>query len=192
MPIVIGNYDATGLRSGNKAVKVGQSNPDAQIGLTNSVVVGPWNFFMQLTGQMGGLLYNRAKERLYDIELHRDVDQAGKPAYAKKPSVYYTANPVAASGSTGLAPNTRVSWFAEPSEYLKVTELQARYRMERVPAAFASLGVKQASFALIARNLISFTNYSGQDPEAGTATTRVDDIAYPRYRTFSFRTQFVF
>ncbi|MES2521607.1 MAG: SusC/RagA family TonB-linked outer membrane protein [Gemmatimonadota bacterium] len=192
MPIIVGNYDAAGLRAGNKAVRIGQSNPDAQIGLTNTVVLGNWNFFMQMTGQLGGLLYNRARERLYDIEVHEDVDQAGKPAHTKKPSVYYTNNPVAASGSTGLAPGVRVDWFAEESQYLKIAELQARYRFDKVPGVLGSVGIKRASVALTARNLFSFTKYSGQDPEAGTATSRVDDIAYPRYRTFSLRTQFIF
>jgi hypothetical protein len=145
-----------------------------------------------MTGQIGGLLYNRARERLYDLELHKDVDQAGKPEYAKKPSVYYTNNPVAASGSTGLAPGVRSDWFVESDDYLKISELQARYRFERVPVFAGALGIKQASFAITARNLFSLSNYSGQDPEAGTATSRVDDIAYPRYRTFSFRTQLIF
>jgi hypothetical protein len=155
-------------------------------------VLGNWNFHMQLTGALGGLLYNRAKERLYDIEIHADVDQAGKPEYAKKPAVYYTNNPVAASGSTGLAPGVRIDWFAEKSEYLKVAELQARWRFTRVPGMFRQIGIREGSFALTGRNLISFTKYSGQDPEAGTARDRVDDIAYPRYRTFSLRTQFIF
>jgi hypothetical protein len=154
--------------------------------------VGPWNFYVQVTGQLGGMLYNRAKERLYDIEVHRDVDQSGKPQYAKKPAVYYTNNPVAASGSTGLAPGIRVDWFAEKSQYLKIAELQARYRFDRVPAFVGKFGVRRASVAFTARNLISFTKYSGQDPEAGTATSRVDDIAYPRYRTLSLRTQLIF
>jgi hypothetical protein len=192
MPIIVGNYDASGLRAGNKATRIGQSNPDAQLGLTNNVVLGPWTFYMQLTGQIGGLLYNRARERLYDIEMHEDVDQSGKPAHTKKPSVYYTNNPVAASGSTGLAPGVRVDWFAEESQYLKIAELQARYRLTKVPAMLGALGIRQASIALTGRNLYSFTKYRGQDPEAGTATSRIDDIAYPRYRTYSLRTQFIF
>jgi hypothetical protein len=192
MPIVMGVYDATGLRAGNRAVLIGQSLPDAQFGFTNSVVWGSWNFHALLTGQVGGLLYNRAKERLYDLELHRDVDQAGKPEYAKKPSVYYTNNPVAASGSTGLAPGVRVDWFAEPADYLKISELQALYRFGRIPSALAATGLKQASLAITARNLFAFTKYSGQDPESGTANVRIDDIQYPRYRTISLRTQLTF
>jgi hypothetical protein len=200
MPILQGVYDAAGARTGNKAVKLGQSYPDAQVGLTNTVVYGPWNFFMQVTGNIGGMLYNRTRERLYDLELHRDVDQAGKPEERKKPALYYTQNVVAASGSTGLTPNVRSEAFAEGSGYMKLAELSLRYRFDNPPRALRGVGVTQASIALIGRNLMNFTNYTGQDPEAGTATDRLDDYlstipgitGYPRYRTFSLRTQLTF
>jgi hypothetical protein len=192
MPIVRGLYDAAGLRNGNAPVSFGQALPDFQYGVTNDVVWGPWNFFTQITGQVGGLMYNRWRERLYDLELHADVDQSGKPEYAKKPASYYTNNPVAASGSSGLAPNVRADWFAERNTYAKLAELQVRYRIDRLPAALQTFGIRQASVALTGRNLYSWQTYSGYDPEAGTANVRVDDIAYPRYRTFSVRTQFTF
>ena len=191
MPLVAGTYDATGARVGNKAVRLGQANPDFQYGLTNELQWGPWNLHMLITGQVGGLLYNRTKERLYDIELHADVDQAGKPESSKKPSVYYTANPVVASGSSGLAPGVRSDWYAEAGGYAKISELQLRYRFDRLPV-LNRVGVRQGSLALTVRNLFSFTNYSGIDPESGTANNRVDDISYPRYRTFSLRTQLAF
>ena len=192
MPIVRGNYDASGLRNGNASVSFGQSNPDFQYGITNDIVWGPWNFYTQITGQVGGLMYNRWKERLYDLELHADVDQSGKPEYAKKPAAYYLNNPVAASGSSGLAPGARADWFAEKNTYAKLAEFQLRYRLDRVPAAMASMGIRQASIALTGRNLYSWKTYSGYDPEAGEPDERVDDITYPKYRTFSLRTQFTF
>lgn len=192
MPIMQGVYDTTGARSGNKAVLFGQSNPEFQVGLTNEVVYGPWNFHLQFTGAKGGLLYNRTKERLDDIEIGAEVDQSGKADYAKKPSVYYTANVVAASGSSGLASGVRDNWYSENDSYLKLAEFQIQYRLTKVPSFFGAFGAKQASFALTGRNLFTWTGYTGYDPEAGTATSRVDDIGYPHYRTFSIRTQFTF
>jgi hypothetical protein len=56
----------------------------------------------------------------------------------------------------------------------------------------SAIGVKQGSVSLIGRNLYNFTGYSGYDPEAGTANVRVDGVSYPRYRTFTFRTQLTF
>ena len=192
MPIVVGNYDATGLRNGNASISFGQSNPDMQFGVSNNIVWGPWNLFTQFTGQFGGLMYNRWKERLYDLELHADVDQSGKPEYAKKPVSYYLNNPVAASGSSGLAAGARTDWFAERNSYAKLSEIQVLYRFDRPPTALARFGVRQANVGLTGRNLLSWQTYTGYDPEAGTPTVRVDDIAYPKYRTVSLRTQFTF
>jgi hypothetical protein len=192
MPIVQGTYGTDSLRTGNKAVRFGQASPTMQFGINNNLILGPWTLYTQFTGQLGGMLYNRVKEDLYDLELHADVDQAGRPAYEKKPSVYYTNQAVAASGSSGLSPDIRAGWFAEDADYLKIAELQVRYRIDKMPAFLNAFGVKQGSIALTGRNLFAFTKYSGYDPEAGTATSRVDNISYPRYRTYSLRTQFTF
>jgi TonB-linked SusC/RagA family outer membrane protein len=191
MPIIQGVYDATGLRTGNALVNLGQALPKAQFGLANDVIWGKWTFFLQMNGQVGGLIYNRTKEDLYDFELHKDVDQAGKPGFAKKPSVYYTNQAVAASGSSGLSPDIRVDWFAEEAGYVKVAEAQIRYRFDELPY-LRYFGVKQGSLSLIGRNLYNFTGYSGFDPEVGEANVRIDEVGYPRYRNFTFRAQLSF
>ena len=191
MPIVAGTYGPTGLRTGNAVRLFGQALPAAQFGLGNNVVWNKWDFFVQLNGQAGGKLYNRTKEDLYDFELHRDVDQAGKPEWAKKPSTYYTDQVQAASGSAGLSPDIRVNWFTEDASYVKISELQLRYRFDGA-RWLAPIGARQASLAFNARNLYTFTGYSGYDPEAGSPTVRVDNISYPRYRTFSVRAALTF
>ena len=194
MPIVVGVYDPSGLRVGNKVTNLGQGLPDVQFGFGNNVVFGKWDFFMQLNGQLGGKLYNRTKEDLYDFELHRDVDQAGKPEWAKKPSVYYTDGVTAASGSAGLSSEVRNNWFIEDASYAKISELQVRYRFDGL-RWLAPIGARQASLAFNARNLFTFTDYSGYDPETSDPddpTIRVDEISYPPYRTFSIRAQLIF
>jgi hypothetical protein len=196
MPIVAGNYTDTGLRNGNKVTKFGQGLPKVQLGIGNNVVWNKWDFFMQVTGQIGGMLYNRTREDLYDFELHRDVDQAGKPEYAKKPSVYYTDQVTAASGSSGLSPDIRVDWFAEDAAYAKISEMQVRYRFDQ-PRFLRAFGARQLSLAVNARNLYTFTDYTGYDPEAAPPPrtgpfVRVDQVGYPKYRTFSLRAQVIF
>jgi hypothetical protein len=37
----------------------------------------------------------------------------------------------------------------------------------------------------IGRNLITFTGYSGFDPEVGSVENRVDNFAYPHFRQFT-------
>jgi hypothetical protein len=193
MPIVIGQYSPTdSLRTANAVTLLGQGLPDFQFGLGNNLVYGKWDFFVQTVGQVGGKLYNRTKERLYDLEFHRDVDQAGKPEYAKKPAIYYTGNVVGGTGgSSGLAPGIRINNFIEDAGFLKISELQVRYRFDNA-RWLAPIGARQASLAFNARNLWTLTGYSGYDPETGSANTRIDEISYPRYRTFSLRAQLTF
>jgi hypothetical protein len=57
--------------------------------------------------------------------------------------------------------------------------------------------VKQGSVSLIGRNLLNITSYDGYDPEAPPPPNtgpfvRVDQVGYPRYRSFTFRTQLTF
>ena len=38
---------------------------------------------------------------------------------------------------------------------------------------------------LIGRNLLTFTDYKGYDPDVGGAIVRLDSFDYPRYRTIT-------
>ena len=43
----------------------------------------------------------------------------------------------------------------------------------------------RSSLSLIGRNVLTWTNYKGYDPEVGTPNVRLDSFDYPRYRTFT-------
>jgi hypothetical protein len=45
---------------------------------------------------------------------------------------------------------------------------------------------------LVGRNLLTFTRYSGLNPESGSPNTRVDNTVYPLLRTFSLATTIIF
>jgi hypothetical protein len=53
----------------------------------------------------------------------------------------------------------------------------------RALSRLRAIGVRGLSVSLIGRNLWTSTDYSGYDPEVGTATLRLDDFIYPRFRT---------
>ena len=42
-----------------------------------------------------------------------------------------------------------------------------------------------AAFSVIGRNLLTFTDYKGYDPDVGGAIVRFDSFDYPRYRTIT-------
>ena len=89
------------------------------------------------------------------------------------------------------------SHFVEDGTYLKLRELSVRYTMdEDMIGGFA--GLTRASINLIGRNLFTWTDYSGYDPEVGDswggadAIGRIDSYQYPNYRTISASVELVF
>ena len=105
-----------------------------------------------------------------------------------KPMGYYNQ----LYGIVGLSP---VNYFVQDGTFAKLREVSLRYRFDRemlsrVPFLQPFDGI---AISLIGRNLLTFTNYNGYDPEVGRrggdtgseAIARVDGYVYPNFRNFS-------
>jgi len=162
--------------SGNLAVvRIGDSNPRFHFAVSSDVRRGNFTLYGLLDVQVGGQVYNRTKQRMYQWNRSAEEDQAGKPDSLKKPVDYYF---------NIYNGNNVNSWFVEPGGFLKLRELTLRYDVPaRALSRLRAIGVRGLSFSLIGRNLWTSTDYSGYDPEVGTATLRLDDFIYPRFRT---------
>ena len=172
MPITL--KDAGGSAA---VVKIGDGNPDFRVGLSNSVNWKNWSLYGLLDIQKGGQLYNQTNQRMYQWGRSADVDQAGKPQELKKPVEYYIAL---------YAANDPTDYFVEDAGYVKLREMSLRYRFgagfQRV---LSRMGASNASIAVIGRNLLTFTDYKGYDPDVGGTIVRQDSFDYPRYRTIT-------
>jgi hypothetical protein len=81
----------------------------------------------------------------------------------------------------------------EDGTYLKVREIALTYRITSNLIDRIGLGntVYDAKVSILGRNLFTFTDYSGFDPEVSTevadqpANYKFDEFAYPQFRTFS-------
>ena len=172
MPITL--RDASGSAA---VVKMGDGNPDFRFGWSNTVTWKNWSLSGLLDVQRGGNIYNQTNQRMYQWARSADVDQAGKAQELKKPIEYYVSL---------YAANDPTDYFVEDASYVKLRELSLRYRFgRRLLNPMARLGVRQASFSLIGRNLLTFTDYKGYDPDVGNAIIRQDSFDYPRYRTIT-------
>jgi hypothetical protein len=97
----------------------------------------------------------------------------------------------------------------EDGTFVKLREMAIRYTFnsDRVRGWFGgSLGLEGLSLNVIGRNLITWTDYVGYDPEAGMThrytpqnvgggspiIAKVDSFGYPNYRTISFSVEAVF
>jgi TonB-linked SusC/RagA family outer membrane protein len=172
LPITM--VDSTGS---NALVRIGDGNPRFRWGFTNSVTWRSFDFYALMDVQVGGNAYNQTNQRMYQWAKSADVDQNGKPQALKKPIEYYVAL---------YAANSPTDYFVENAGYVKLRELSVRYRFGgRTLQMLQGLGAREASVSLIGRNLLTFTDYTGYDPEVGGTIVRLDSFDYPRYRTFT-------
>lgn len=179
--------------AGADRVKIGSSTPDFNVGMNSSFRWRGLNAFMLWNAQVGGEIYNRAKQRAFagNALAHGDLDQAGKPDHAKKPVSYY---------QTFYETSSTSSYFIEDASFLKLRELSLAYQignsvLRRVFGAGVADRFHSASIGLVGRNLLTFTGYSGYDPEVGLGDAtllRFDDFQYPNYRTLTGRVEFQF
>ncbi len=171
--------------NGNAAVrKIGDGTPKFRFGVTNTIGWGGVQVFMLWDTQVGGNVYNRTNQRMYQFGRSSDVDQDLKIQEFKKPVDYYTSL---------YAANSPADFFVEDGGYVKLRELSIKYRLPaRFTPTLARVGAQSASISLIGRNMLTFTNYKGYDPEVGTVLNRFDSFVYPRYRTVTGSVEITF
>jgi len=158
-------------------VRIGDSNPDFNWGLSSNLRYGSFTVYALVNSQVGGNVYNRTKQRMYQYFRSGDTDQAGRPQELKKTTDYY---------STLYAANLINQWFVEPAGYVKLREVSLRYRVPRTALErMAGVGISEASIFATGRNLFTWSDYSGYDSDAGTPLARIDDFVYPQYRTMT-------
>ena len=183
MPITL--LDSTGSPA---VVKIGDGNPDFHFGVSNNVSWKDFTFYGLVDVQKGGQVYNQTMQRMFQYGRSAEVDQAGRPQELKKTVDYYV----------GLyAANAPTDYFVQPAGYVKLRELSVRYKLpERFLGAVARTGAHNVSLSLVGRNLLTWTDYKGYDPEVSDSdfpsTIKLDSFGYPRYRTITGSVQIEF
>ena len=179
--------------SGNNYFRLGRTTPDFNLGFNTTYKWKNISLYMLWNAQIGGIVYNLNKQWMYTTETHADMDQAGKSDEEKKPVGYY-------DNFTGGLLADEV--FAEDGTFYKLRELAIAYTFNRrqLQSVFGNL-FNRISLKLVGRNLLTFTDYDGYDPEVGISGNssgssvigRIDDdVTYPHYRTYSFSVELEF
>lgn len=190
MPIVL--RDSTGAVAN---VPVGSGIPKFHWGLSQTIDFGRFNVYGLLDASHGQKLWNiQYAWSLGDLQ-SGDVNQADKSVESAKPLGYYwrqgpslspTAGSTAGIGGfyDALAPN---NYNVEDASYVKLRELAVSYRFGSIA------GSGDWKFGLIGRNLKTWTDFRGFDPESGNtsgsfnsaALTGVAGYRYPKMRTIT-------
>lgn len=162
------------------SVKIGDVNPDFQVGIYNSFKYKNWGASILLDWKQGGDIYNNTRQNLYETPRHGDVDQSNKPLESRKPIGYY---------QTLYATNSSSSHFVEDGTYVKLREIAINYKLKGSSLGSFSDFIDSVTFGLTGRNLLTFTKYSGFDPEVGASDATLfpyDNFSYPNFRKFTF------
>jgi hypothetical protein len=168
--------------------KIGDTTPDFKMGLSTSFNYKGVGLYMLWEWKKGGDIYNRSAQWLTRDDRHGMMDQAGKPENEKKTIPYYKAF---------YDVNNVNSFWIEDGSFVKLREVSLYYTLPNsILSGFAQGAFKEIRFGLVGRNLLTFSNYSGFDPEVqtteGTQYFAYDFMGYPNYRTFSASLQLKF
>ena len=179
---------------GNRLTKLGKSQPDLNASLFQNISWNSLALSFLLSGQWGAQVYNQTRAFACRDYRCAEADQAGKPDSEKKPVSYY--------GVAGVyARNENNSWFVENGDFVKLREVSLRYTIEEenLPSLVGKVGLSRASINLTGRNLKTWTDYRGFDPEVGSSdllgsanVARIDEYFYPNFRSVGIDVELTF
>ncbi len=175
---------------------VGNTMPDYNLGLSTSIAWRGISLYALLSRSAGFSVYNQALEWAFFKRTTGPYDQdAAAPADKKKPLGYYDGW----YGTPGLGPD---NIFVEDGSFTKLREVSLTYhvnqdQMAAIPGLSRFRGL---DLSLTGRNLLTWTDYRGFDPEVGkadgesgsAAIGRVDGYTYPNFRTWTAAVSIIF
>ena len=139
---------------------------------------------MLIDFKQGGDVYNRKSQWLTRDSRNGIMDVAGLPDAQKKTMTYY---------QTFYDVNTNNRYWVEDGTYIKLREVSLSYQFS--PNNLSLLGdqMENITFSVLGRNLLTITDYSGYDPEAGSIRNPFDSTGqYPNFRNIAFSVKFDF
>jgi TonB-dependent starch-binding outer membrane protein SusC len=171
------DLNGDGLISDNDREIIGDPTPDFTYGFTLNAAYKGFDFVMLGQGVAGNQVFNAL--RRFDL-----------------PTANYTTAILdrwRGEGTSNVTPRltlqddnknySRVSsLFLEDASYFRIKTLQVGYSL---PTQLVSkAGLSKLRFYVMANNLVTFTKYTGYDPEIGGGSFGVDRGFYPQARTF--------
>ena len=161
---------------------IGNANPDFIFGMTNTFSWKGFNLSLLVTGSVGNDIYNASKIEM--VGMYTGANQITDVLRRWRVPGQITDIPKA-----GELDNLRASTrWVEDGSYLKIKNITLSYDIVHPKLKKANISRIQPYITL--DNMITFTNYSGYDPEMSQWTdayqTGIDWGTYPNIRTVIF------
>lgn len=166
-------------------VKIGDGLPDFIFGLSNTMNYKGLTFYFLLDVKSGGDIYNKKAGTIAGYNRNGFMDQSNVSEGSKKTFDYY-------QGFYDVGSNN--SYWVEDGSFVKLREMSFGYTLNSSQLPFSSQNVfKSITAKIVGRNLLTFTKYSGHDPEVGSIRSPYEDVnAYPNYRNIALSLTFKF
>lgn len=162
---------------------IGDAQPDFTFGLTNTLSYKRFDLNIFFQGSVGNDVYNATR-----VDLEGMFDSKNQStAVLNRWTPENTNTDIPRAGNINNVRNS--SRFVEDGSYVRLKAITLAYNFN--PEFLNKFGVNKLSLYTTGQNLLTFTNYSGFDPEVnafGRSATElgVDYGTYPQSRTVTF------
>lgn len=160
----------------NKVVKIGNVTPDFRLSATSKVSYKNFSFYMLWKWKKGGDIYNATAQNLVRDLRHPMMDQIYTKPENKKTVNYYQSLYDASALN---------DFWVEDASYIKLGEVALNYNIKFKDDTFTGKYMKSLKVGVSGSNLLTITDYSGYDPEAGYSGFTFDNFGYPNYRKYT-------
>lgn len=184
------DLNGDGILNADDRMVLGTGVPKVNLGFTNNFTYKNFTLDVVLQGQTGGKLVNVQK-----VDLLNPLTQ-GNVLNEVLTDTWSPENPNGTIPARSFYGNTHGGFvnsrFVESSDFLRLKNVTLNYSL---PSSFLkSIGIHAFDIYINAQNLLTFTNYSGVDPEIGNLVDNsqqnrnvargIDFNAYPVNRMF--------
>lgn len=173
---------------------IGHPYPDFTYGMTNNLAYKGFDFSVLVVGSQGGQILKTANEFLTNIDGVFNVDKKILNRWRSPENPGDGMTPTT-NGGRVLYRDVNSSWV-EDASFLRIQNLTLGYNFN--PGLLTRSRVfKSLRVYASAQNLVTFTNYSGGNPEAltdgsGVLTPGRDFLSYPLSRTMTLGANITF
>jgi TonB-linked SusC/RagA family outer membrane protein len=184
--LVYADLNENGIFDPGDRTVIGNAQPDFIFGLTNTFSWKRFDLNIFFQGSYGNDIYNATR-----IDLEGMFDSKNQStAVLRRWTPDNTDTDIPRAVGKGNVDNVRNSTrFVEDGSYLRLKAATLSYNFN--PELLKKLRLQKLSLYATGQNLLTFTNYSGFDPEVnafGTSATElgIDYGTYPQARTVTF------
>ncbi|MBB6369745.1 SusC/RagA family TonB-linked outer membrane protein [Chryseobacterium shigense] len=178
--LVYKDLNGNGIFDPNDRTIIGNPNPDFSFGFTNNFSYKNWYLDVLVTGSYGGEIYNASR---FDLEMMNDFKNQSTAVLNRWTTPGQITNTPRANSATAQYVSDR---FVEDGSFIRIKSATLGYNF-----LTPFKGVSKINLYVTGQNLLTWTNYTGFDPEVNAFNTTngvsgVDYGTYPQVRTFIF------